>query len=179
MVFDAFHNQRSGWFAGGHVVEVCIRSNDCGVVFDIIVRVLRICVPRLCSLHLVRDTRHRPALGGVVVVVVGVEVDILPIHIDSRNVDHVLLVIVGNGILNGLLDTWNQRGGFGRKDGIELIVRFRFGVRIRFRVYGNKELLPGLVTPVCIDIAAGDPVGVDSFQLRKASGGLRQRSNQS
>ena len=78
MVFNALHDKSTAGSAGGHVVEVRIDADYRIVVLHIVFRVRRIGVPLLRRSHLIRYPGHRPALRGIIGVVVCIDAHIIP-----------------------------------------------------------------------------------------------------
>ena len=102
VVGHALHHQCAGGLTGGHIEEVTVNAQNGVIVFDVMLRILRVGVTLLRRHHLVMDRSHGPALSGIVGVVVGVDAHVISAQLHLGDVVSHLLIIGGVGILDGL-----------------------------------------------------------------------------
>ena len=131
VILDTLHDQSTAGGTGGHVVEVCIDTDDRVVVFHIVRRVGRIGVALLSRRHLIGHAGHCPALARIVGVIIGVDAHILPGDIRRGNVVDDLLVVLGQCVIDRLRHTGRDRRRVRGKHRIVGIIRLRLGLRIR------------------------------------------------
>ena len=107
MIFHAFHHQSTRRCTGSHVVEVGVDANHGRVVLDIVLAGGIGMLLLRCS-HLVGHSCHTPR-GGIVILVVRIDVDIMPADVDGSSVEDNLLVIGCHCIGDVLRHTRSQR----------------------------------------------------------------------
>ena len=136
MVLHTFHNQCATGSAVAHVIEVCIDAQHRVIVFDVVVRIVRVRVLGLGRRHLIGDAGHRPR-RRIVVVIVGVDADIITADVNGGRVEDDLLAVRGQRICNILGNAGSQSaGGVGEHSIIAVLRRIRlwFGFRLWLRV---------------------------------------------
>ena len=101
VILHALHDQYTAGLTGLHIEAGAVGGNDHIVVFYIKV-VSRVAVTLLSSQSLVQNTLHFPALCGIVIVVVGMEADILTGQVAGSQIIDDLLA-VGSSCHNSLL----------------------------------------------------------------------------
>ena len=107
VVLYAFHYQRARRFAVAHIVEVRIDANNRLIVGNIVFCIIWIRVLFLSSLHLVCYTGHLPH-GTIIVIVVGINRNIIPGDVCCRQIINNLLIIRCNCHLHLLFDARRQ-----------------------------------------------------------------------
>ena len=143
MVFHAAHNQNTAGLAGRHIKAVGVDRGDDIVIFNV-QGAVGIAVLILCSLSLILNTGHLPALSGIIFVVVCVDVDVVTVDVGSCDVVDDLLVIGSGRLLDLLSDTRCQHGEVALEDSVVLVVR-------HFHVVAAQ-----LAEVICESVAAGD-----------------------
>ena len=109
MILNALHNKSACGCPVAHVVEVCVYADDCAVVGNVMLGVVRICVLFLCSLHLVGQASHLPR-RAVIVIIVCVDVNIAASNIRCCKIVNYLLIILCQSHLNLLLYAGSKSG---------------------------------------------------------------------
>ena len=156
VVFDTLHDQSTAGGTGGHVVKVCIDTDDRIVVFHIVRRVGRIGVALLGRSHLVGYAGHGPALARIVGMIIGVDAHIIAGNISGRNVVNDLLVVLGQRIVDRLRHAGSDRRRIRREHRVVCIIRLRvgFGIRIRVDRVGTVRITRKVKEIICKSVAA-------------------------
>ena len=156
VIFDTLHDQSTAGGTGGHVVEVCIDTDDRIVMFHIVRRVGRIGVALLGRRHLVRDTGHGPALARIVGMIVCKDAHIIAGNISGRNVVNDLLVILGQSIVDRLRHAGSNCRCIRREHRVVCVIRLRvrFGIRIRVDRVGTVRITRKVKEIICKSVAA-------------------------
>ena len=115
VILNAFHNQRSAGAAVAHVVEIGICSDNRTIIRNIVLCVVRIRMFSFCGFHLIFHASHLPD-GGVIVVIVSIDIDIAACDIRSREIINNLLIILRQCHFYFLLNAGSQYGGGAGKD---------------------------------------------------------------
>ena len=156
VIFDTLHDQSTAGGTGGHVVKVCIDTDDRIVVFHIVRRVGRIGVALLGRSHLVGYAGHGPALARIVGMIIGVDAHIIAGNISGRNVVNDLLVVLGQRIVDRLRHAGSDRRRIRREHRVVCIIRLRvgFGIRIRVDRVGTVRITRKVKEIICKSVAA-------------------------
>ena len=156
VIFDTLHDQSTAGGTGGHVVKVCIDTDDRIVVFHIVRRVGRIGVALLGRSHLVGYAGHGPALARIVGMIIGVDAHIIAGNISGRNVVNNLLVVLGQRIVDRLRHAGSDRRRIRREHRVVCIIRLRvgFGIRIRVDRVGTVRITRKVKEIICKSVAA-------------------------
>ena len=179
MVLHAFHNQRAVGSAGAHIIEVRIDAQHRVIVFDVVVRVVRVGVLGLGRRHLVGNSGHGPC-GAVVVIVICVDADIITADINGGRIKDDLLAVRVQRICNILSNAGGKGTGRIGEHGIIAVlrcIRLWFGFRLRFWV-STVLIARKLKQIVRKRIAAGGLQSVMILQVKQFVGTF-QCSNQS
>ena len=146
VILNALHNQGTGRRAVAHVVEVSIDTDDSAVVGNIMFRIVRVGMLFLGSIHLIRQASHLPD-RGVIVVIVGIDIDIAACNVRSREIINNLLIILRQSHFHFLLNAGSQYGGGAGKDLV--IIVFQLSL-CRFVEVIGKSIAAG-TTQIGID----------------------------
>ena len=134
VVFDTLHDQRAVGSAVRHVIEVRVDADHSIVVLHIVRCVGRIGMPRLRSGHLVGYAGHRPALRGVVRMVVCKDLDIAAGNVGGRDIINDLLVVCGQRVVDRLRHAGCDRRRIRGEDRVIGVLRLRIGFRVRIGI---------------------------------------------
>ena len=160
VIFDTLHDQSTAGGTGGHVVEVCIDTDDRIIVLHIVRCVGRIGVTFLCRSHLVGYAGHGPALARIVGMIIGVDAHIIAGNISGRNVVNDLLVVLGQRIVDRLRHAGSDRCRIRREHRVVRIIWLRVGVGVGvgFRIRVDRVDAVGVTCKVkeiiCKSVAA-------------------------
>ena len=113
----AVHNQQTGRLTGGGVEAVAVGGHNGSEILHVLVVLNQ-------SGHLILHALHTPALGGIVVLIVGHNGHVVAGYVHSGHVVHHLFAVGRHSVLDILADTGCQHGGGGGEDGIVTVVRF-------------------------------------------------------
>ena len=132
--------------------------------------IIRVGMTSLRGCHLVGHAGHRPALRGVVGMVVCEYLHVAAGYVRSGYVIDYLLVVSGQRIVYGLRHTWYDSGSVGGKHGVVRVLGLRSGGRIRVdRVDLDQHILAVFIAPVGKDIAARGAEQPYILKLREAA----------
>ena len=156
VVFDTLHDQRAVGSAVRHVIEVRVDADHSIVVLHIVRCVGRIGMPRLRSGHLVGYAGHRPALRGIVRMVVCKDLDIAAGNVGGRDVIDDLLVVLGQRIVDRLRHAGSNCRCIRREHRVVCVIRLRvrFGIRIRVDRVGAVRIARKVKEIICKSVAA-------------------------
>ncbi len=129
VILYTFHDQHTAGPSVGHIIEVRIDTHDGGII-GYVVGAVGIGVMLLGGSHLIRQPLHAPALGRIVVLVVGENAHIIPGDVDGSNIKRHLLIVRGQRIVDALGDTRGQSRHIRREDGVVGIFRLPAGASI-------------------------------------------------
>ena len=158
VVFDTLHDQRAVGSAVRHVIEVRVDADHSIVVLHKVRCVGRIRMPRLRSGHLVGYAGHRPALRGVVRMVVCKDLDIAAGNIGGRDVIDDLLVVLGQRIVDRLRHAGSNCRCIRREHRVVCVIRLRIGFRVRIGIgvdrVGAVRIARKVKEIICKSVAA-------------------------
>ena len=120
MIFHAIHYQHAAGLTGTHIETGTVDRRDYIVVFDVVLAV-GIAVTFLSCVGLIQNTLHLPTLCGVVVVVIGIEFNILTRQISRCQIVNDLLTIGSNRHFGLLIDARGKVVEFCGKNGKQII----------------------------------------------------------
>ena len=144
----AVHDQQTGRLTGGGVKAVAVGGNHGGEVLHVLVVLNQ-------SGNLILHALHTPALGGIVVLVVGHDGHVIAVDVHRSHVIHHLFAVGRHGVVNILADTGGQHGGGGGEHGIVAVLRLLLVLTAALAAVGVQLALGVVKQIVCQSVAAG------------------------
>ena len=120
VIFNTVHHQQSARLAGRHIKTGGVHADDHIVIFDVVFTV-RVTVLGLSRFGLIQHTLHCPALAGVIVIIVCVNMNIISGDIRSGDEVSHLLTIRRGSIFHLLCDAGSQSDGFRGEHCVQII----------------------------------------------------------
>ena len=114
LIFHAVHDQKAARLTRLHVVARAVDGND-NVVVGNVIFALGVAVLVLCSVRLIQHALHAP-FGRIVILVVGVNVDVVARQVSRRDVIDHLLAVPARRLLEILRNAGCQRRALRLKD---------------------------------------------------------------
>ena len=122
VVFNTAHDEQAAGFTGRHI-EACTVGRCDYLIVGNVVGAVGVAVLILCSICLILNTGHFPTLGGIVIVVVCVEVNVISGDIGSCEIVNHLFAVSRSSVLDLLGNTGSQLSQLAGEYGIIGIFR--------------------------------------------------------
>ena len=144
----AVHHQQTGGFAGGGVKAVAVGGHHGGKVLHVLVVLDQ-------SGYLILHALHTPALGGIVVLIVGHNGHVVTGDVHGGHVVHHLFAVGRHSVVDLLADTGGQHGGGAGEDGIIAVLRLLLVLAVVLAAVGVQHTLGVVKQIVGQSVAAG------------------------